>query len=116
MIKIIYSKEVIDFLTDLVEVLYYKEYFGFKDSAKKYVKELITEIDSSLASKHKRVAPDYFSKFGKICIMHHTEKTRIQLGTCSSITQKTFITSATSVTITILANICNPIIESRNLN
>lgn len=63
--KIIYSKEVIDFLAEMIEILYYENYFGFKDAAKKYVEELITEIETSIKSKHKKPASDYFSKYGK---------------------------------------------------
>ncbi|MFR9164949.1 MAG: hypothetical protein ACLVKO_01515 [Dysgonomonas sp.] len=63
--KVIYSKNVIDFLADLIEILYNQDYLGFKDSAKKYVAELITEIDSTITTKHKRIAPEHFDRYGK---------------------------------------------------
>lgn len=63
--RIIFSQNVIYFLTDLIEILYNKEYFGFKDSAKKYVEDLVIEIESSITTKHKKFAPEYFSHYGK---------------------------------------------------
>ncbi|KAA6346621.1 hypothetical protein EZS27_005866 [termite gut metagenome] len=63
--KVIYSEEVIEFLSDLMEILYIKNYFGFMDSAINYVKDLVHEIDTTIASKQKKTAPDYFSKYGR---------------------------------------------------
>ncbi|KAA6322488.1 hypothetical protein EZS27_027974 [termite gut metagenome] len=64
-VKVVYSKEVIDFLSDLMEILYVKDYFGFMDSAIKYVIDLVHEIDTTIANKPQKIAPNYFSKYGK---------------------------------------------------
>lgn len=63
--KVIYSEQVIEFLSELIEILYGKDYFGFKDSAVKYVEELVNEIDTTITFKQKKPAPDYFSKYGE---------------------------------------------------
>ncbi len=63
--KVLFLPEIEEYLYKLAEILYQKEYFGFKESATKYVKDLVTEITVSLPNKHKKIAPDYFSKYGK---------------------------------------------------
>ena len=60
-----FSIETIDYLSDLIEILYDNEYFGFKDLAKMYVEGLVLEINATLATKPKKKAPSYFSKYGK---------------------------------------------------
>lgn len=42
-----------------------KQYFGFEDSAKAYVKELVNDIFENLPQKQHRPAPSYFDKYGK---------------------------------------------------
>ncbi|MCD8194439.1 MAG: hypothetical protein LUD74_07850 [Tannerellaceae bacterium] len=63
--KIIYTKTVKLYLWELVETLYLKNYFGFKDSARKYVLALVDEMENTIHLKHKRQAPPYFSRYGK---------------------------------------------------
>ncbi len=58
-----FHKDVEDYLVDLIEILYEKEYFGFKESATDYVRELVYEIQDSLNRKHKKTAPTFFSKY-----------------------------------------------------
>lgn len=62
--KILFLPEVEEYLVELIEILYQKEYFGFKESAVQYVTELVTDIMDSLHNKHKKAAPEYFSKYG----------------------------------------------------
>lgn len=63
--KIVYSKDVINFLADLIEILYYEDYFGFKDSAKTYVEDLIFEIEENITVERFKFAPSYFDRYGK---------------------------------------------------
>lgn len=63
--RVLFLPEVEEYLYELAEILYQKEYFGFKESATKYVRDLVAEIISSLPNKHRKIAPDYFSKCGK---------------------------------------------------
>ena len=46
--NVIFSPKVEEYLFELTEILYKKEYFGFKKSAVKYVKDLLNDIKSSL--------------------------------------------------------------------
>ena len=63
MIIVKFHEEVEIFFDELTEILFDKEYFGFKDSAKLYVTELVQEIIRTIHNKHKRIAPEYFSKY-----------------------------------------------------
>ncbi len=63
--KVIFSPEVEDFLFELSEILFEKNYFGFKESAVQYVTDLVLQIRDSLPNSVKRQAPEYFNKYGK---------------------------------------------------
>jgi hypothetical protein len=63
--KVLFLPEVEDYLFELIEILYHKEYFGFKESAISYVVDLENDIKNLLPNKVKRPAPTYFDKFGK---------------------------------------------------
>jgi hypothetical protein len=43
-IKVIFTPYVIDFLDDLVRVLYKKEYFGFIETAEDYVSKIYDAV------------------------------------------------------------------------
>jgi hypothetical protein len=57
--------EVLDYLDELVITLYEKEYFGFKESSKKYVKELFQNIKTTLPIRLHKPAPKHFERYGK---------------------------------------------------
>ena len=63
--NVIVTPEVYDFLENLVVILYEKEYFGFEESARKYVDELYEDITKNLPIHQKKRAPAYFDKYGK---------------------------------------------------
>ena len=63
--QIILLPKVLDYLEDLAEILYKKEYFSFEDTSLKYVLELYDDIVSNLPSKSHKPAPKYFDKYGK---------------------------------------------------
>lgn len=63
--KILFLPEVEDYLFELIEILYDKEYFGFKETAVNYVVELENDIRTNLATKLKRPAPPFFDRYGK---------------------------------------------------
>ena len=63
--KVLFLPEVEDYLYELTEILYQKEYFGFKESAIEYVTDLENEIKTTLPSRPKRLAPPYFDRYGK---------------------------------------------------
>lgn len=63
--KVLFLPEVEDYLFKLVETLHQKEYFGFKESAVKYVVGLENDISHNLFSKTKKAAPPYFDRYGE---------------------------------------------------
>ena len=63
--KVLFLPEVEDYLYELTEILYQKEYFGFKESAVEYVTDLENDIRTNLPNKVKRPAPLIFDKYGK---------------------------------------------------
>jgi len=64
-VKVLFLPEVENYLFELTEILYQKEYFGFKESAVKYVTSLEDDIRQNLIAKIKRPAPPFFNRFGK---------------------------------------------------
>lgn len=62
--NVFFSQKAVLYLSDLVEILYVNNYFGFKEQAKMYVEELVHEVESSIGTMPKKKAPGYFSKYG----------------------------------------------------
>jgi len=62
---ILYTKAVRIYLWELVETLYFNNYFGCKVSARGYVHELIKEMESTIHIKQKHKSPSDFSRYGK---------------------------------------------------
>ena len=62
--NVVFMPKVEDYLFELTEILFHKEYFGFKETAIQYVNDLISDITVSLHHKQKKNAPVYFSKYG----------------------------------------------------
>jgi len=63
--KVIYHKQVVIYLNELVDILYERNYFGFKESAYDYVDWILDRIESNIAISPSKIAPEYFSKYGK---------------------------------------------------
>jgi len=63
--KVIFSPQVRTYFQELEDILFQEEYFGFEDSAIRYVRELFFEIRDSLPNKLKKPAPTYFNRYGK---------------------------------------------------
>ncbi|NLO69795.1 MAG: hypothetical protein GX102_02350 [Porphyromonadaceae bacterium] len=63
--KVLVSPRVRSYLYELSEILHDKEYFGFLETAEKYVEELFKDIETSLPYKLKHIAPQYFERYGK---------------------------------------------------
>ena len=64
--KILFTPEVLQYSKNLMQILYDKGYFVFKESAKKYVDELVYDIKTKLPAKPKKPAPKYFTdRYGK---------------------------------------------------
>jgi hypothetical protein len=63
-VKIEILHDVIDFLNKLVEILFYKEYFGFEDSAQFYVQNIYDFIENDLINFPHKSTPIKLKKFG----------------------------------------------------
>ena len=62
--NVLFLPEVEDYLFELMEILFEKEYFGFPESAMHYVEDLVTDITQSLPQRQSRNAPSFFEKYG----------------------------------------------------
>ena len=62
--SVIFLPTVVDYLACLVPILYEKEYFGFRETAKRYIDDLVDDIENNLPMKQHRPAPAYFDKYG----------------------------------------------------
>ena len=63
--NVIFTSKVLDYLENLVVILYNKEYFGFLDASKRYVADLIDDILTTLPIRLHKPASAYFDKYGK---------------------------------------------------
>jgi len=72
--KIIYDKNVIDYLENLAIKLFKKDYFGFLETANNYVDNLTIEIENSIFVKQHKIAPLHFKKYGSHYITLKTAK------------------------------------------
>jgi len=63
--KVLFLPEVQKYYDKLEQILYEKGYFSFLDSSKKYVKELINDIQTTLPIRLHKPAPKHFEKYGK---------------------------------------------------
>lgn len=63
--RIVFLPEVLDYFNDLTTILYEREYFGFEETAVRYVNELLDDIRTTLPSKVSKLAPSYFNRYGK---------------------------------------------------
>lgn len=63
--RVLAEPEVIEYLEELVTILYEKGYFGYEEDAQYYVDELIDDIIAYLPIKSSKPAPKHFKKYGK---------------------------------------------------
>jgi len=57
--------EVRDYFSELIRVLYEKDYFSFESDAIAYVTDLFSDIEQNLPTKPRKPAPSYFERYGK---------------------------------------------------
>ncbi len=63
-VKIEILPEVVTYLNELVELLFYKEYFGFEDSAQFYVQKIYDFFENDLINFPHKKTPIKLKKFG----------------------------------------------------
>lgn len=69
-IKIIITPKVIDYLDDLVRVLYKEEYFGFIESAEGYVIKIYDAIDENIKLSTHKLTPQKLKYLGSNYIFY----------------------------------------------
>jgi len=62
--RVVVLPEVVDYLLELSNILYEKEYFGFEETAIRYTDDLFDSVKNELPYKPVKPAPAYFNKFG----------------------------------------------------
>jgi hypothetical protein len=63
--KVLVLPEVRQYLNELSQILYEKDYFGYLETAERYVEELFEAIKTTLPNRQKHYAPLYFERYGK---------------------------------------------------
>jgi hypothetical protein len=63
--SVIFLSSVRNYFNRLIPVLYEKGYFGFQESAKRYVEDLFNDIETNLPKLPSKSAPQYFDNYGK---------------------------------------------------
>jgi hypothetical protein len=63
--KVTILPEVLEYLEELVIILYEKQYFGSFETSGGYVAELINDINTNLSTKQHKPAPPHFDRYGK---------------------------------------------------
>ena len=63
--NVIILPEVLEYLEELVDILYEKEYFSFLETSRNYVTELLDDIKTTLPARLSKPAPKYFDQYGK---------------------------------------------------
>jgi hypothetical protein len=63
--KVLATPEVQAYMQRLVQILYVNGYFSFEDTARKYVKGLYNDIQTTLPIRLHKPAPKHFDKYGE---------------------------------------------------
>jgi hypothetical protein len=63
--KVLADPDVIDYLYELVDILYEKQYFSFEEDSVEYVVELFEDIITNLPKKRRKPAPKHLKKYGE---------------------------------------------------
>ncbi len=62
---VLFLPEVRQYLKELQEILFEREYFGFEEAAVQYVRDLILDIEETLPLRVSKEAPPYFNRYGE---------------------------------------------------
>lgn len=63
--KVLFLPEVRQYLQELQDILFEKEYFGFEETAVQYIRDLILDIEETLPLMAGKNAPAYFNRYGR---------------------------------------------------
>ena len=57
--------EVLEYLDNLVYILFQKEYFSYLETSQRYIDDLVDDININLPISLHKPAPKHFEKYGK---------------------------------------------------
>lgn len=72
--KVVYSKEVLEYLDQLVYKLFEKEYFGFMVSSIEYLFKILDETEKNIFSNHYKQSPPKLIHRGKYYTSYSSNK------------------------------------------
>lgn len=73
-VKVIITPKVIDYLDDLVRILYKEEYFGFVESAEDYVSKIYDALDENIKLYTHKITPQKLKYLGFSYIFYKSNK------------------------------------------
>ena len=73
-IKVVFTPHVIDFLDDLVRVLYKEEYFGFIDTVEEYVSKIYDAVPENIKVSTHKLTPQKLQYLGSNYIFYKSNK------------------------------------------
>ena len=73
-VTIIYIPEVEIYLEDLVDILFYEEYFGFEDAAQNYAEKIVNFIEESIETFPLKKTPKELKNFGQNYIFYKSNQ------------------------------------------
>ncbi len=71
---IIFQQNVLDYLDDLVHILFVEEYFGFVESSEVFVDKIIDFIKNDIQNFPARKTPDKLKNFGSNYIFYKSNQ------------------------------------------
>lgn len=69
-IEILVSPNVIDYLDELIQILYQNNYFGFRESAEKYVSAIYSNIPILILHQTHKNSPKKLKKHGEFYVSY----------------------------------------------
>ena len=63
--NVIFLPKVLEYLDDLVFILFEKQYFSYLETSIRYIDDLVDDIKNTLPMKLRKPAPPYFNKYGE---------------------------------------------------
>jgi hypothetical protein len=73
--------DVLEYLDNLVYILFQKEYFSYLETSQRYIDDLVDDVKINLPIILHKPAPKHFEKYGKDCTTLLSKKVTEQLGT-----------------------------------
>ncbi|MDR2231735.1 MAG: hypothetical protein LBE56_01280 [Tannerella sp.] len=77
--NVYFQEEVREYFMELARILYEKEYFGYEESAMRYVDDLFDDIEETLPVRLRKPAPQSFDRYGKgmyYCVFKKNPRTK----------------------------------------